>query len=430
MQLLSLLSLASLPLLAAASPLDKRRITSQPFIAPGPGPDKPSPNYAGANNGTLPPSFTVPGRSFDRIIQIWMENTNFADARAQDIIRNLEPQGLLLTNYHAVGHPSEPNYMASVYGSTFGMGDDAYYWVPSNVTSLFDVMDLNLISWACYQENMPTDGFQDLSYTQKSYVDPNFTYQYYMRKHNPCTFPRANAPYVNKSKAQRNRNFNDFAADLNAGRLPQWSFVTPNMINDAHDTGINYGAEFLQYWLVPLLANKNFNTDRTLIVLTFDENEDYTKENIVYTLLLGNGVPKQLRGTNDTTFYSHYSTISTVQANWRLASLGRNDTEPIMNNVFDWVARETGFKNTPFPAGQAQPYLNGVGAACGPLQSKKWHQFNAPPNVGTIGAGGRPAHVKPTLNLLQKDDGTCINNPANPYTSQTFEEHFQELVLP
>lgn len=429
MQLFTRLAPLVLAAFAAASPLDKRRLTSQPFIAPGTAPDQASPSYVGANNGTLPASINVPGRSFDRIIQIWMENTNFADARAQDMIRSLEPQGQLLTNYHGVGHPSEPNYLASVYGSTFGMGDDDYYWVPSNVTSLFDVLDLSHVSWACYQENMPTDGYQELSYTQKSYANPALTYSYYMRKHNPCAFPRENAPYVNKAKANRNRNFNDFAADLNASRIPQWSFVTPNMVDDAHDTGINYGAEFLQYWLVPLLANKKFNTDRTLIVLTFDENEDYSTSNNVYTLLLGGAVPKNLRGTNDTTFYSHYSTISTVQANWHLASLGRNDTEPIMNNVFGFVAQQTGFKNQNWPAGQ-QPLLNGEGAACGPLQNAKWHQFNAPPNVMSIGAGGLPAYVKPTMNILQRDDGTCINNPNNPYTSEATEQTFKEVVFP
>jgi hypothetical protein len=35
-------------------------------------------------------------------------------------------------------------------------------------------------------------------------------------------------------RAKRNRNFNDFAADLNASAIPQWAFVTPNMVDDGH----------------------------------------------------------------------------------------------------------------------------------------------------------------------------------------------------
>ncbi len=78
---------------------------------------------------------------------------------------------------------------------------------------------------------------------------------------------------MNPNRAARIRNFNDFAADVNANALPQWIYVTPNMVNDGHDTDINYSSAWLNYWLVPLLSNPNFNNDRTLILLTFDEND-------------------------------------------------------------------------------------------------------------------------------------------------------------
>jgi hypothetical protein len=37
----------------------------------------------------------------------------------------LAAQGILLTNYNGVTHPSEPNYVASIAGDFFGMGDDS-----------------------------------------------------------------------------------------------------------------------------------------------------------------------------------------------------------------------------------------------------------------------------------------------------------------
>jgi len=41
--------------------------------------------------------------------------------------------------------------------------------------------------------------------------------------------------------------------------------------SDGHDTGVAYAAQWLNYWLIPLLSDANFNTGKTLILLTFDE---------------------------------------------------------------------------------------------------------------------------------------------------------------
>lgn len=145
-----------------------------------------------------------------------------------------------------------------------------------------------------------------------------------MRKHDPLVIYDSVASV--SSRLSRIRNFNDFAADVNASALPQWLFVTPNMLDDGHDTSVDYIASWLQYWLVPLLNNTNFNDNGTLIVLTFDETETYTVNNNVLTLLLGGAVPENLRGSTDPTYYTHYSLLSTVEANWGLGSLGRGDT--------------------------------------------------------------------------------------------------------
>jgi hypothetical protein len=163
------------------------------------------------------------------------------------------------------------------------------------------------------------------SYSQPNYLNTSAPpYTYYVRKHSPLILYDSVANV--SERAARIRNFNDFAADINANVLPQWFFVTPNMVNDAHDTNINFTAAWLQYWLVPLLQDKRFNDDKTLIMLTFDENASYQINNQVYSLLLGGAVPKKLVGTTDSTYYTHYSALSTVEANWGLGSLGRGDT--------------------------------------------------------------------------------------------------------
>ena len=163
------------------------------------------------------------------------------------------------------------------------------------------------------------------SFTSKNYVNTSAApYVYYVRKHDPTIIYDSVASVP--SRLARHRNFNDFAADVNASALPQWIFVTPNMVDDGHDTSIDYAAQWLQYWLVPLLSNENFNDNNTLVVLTFDENESYNENNCVLTLLLGGAVPKSAWGTTDSTYYTHYSLLSTVEANWGLGSLGRGDT--------------------------------------------------------------------------------------------------------
>lgn len=154
--------------------------------------------------------------------------------------------------------------------------------------------------------------------------DEDSEYSFYVRKHNPVGI--FDSVSQNETRSGRIRNFNDFANDVVNGSLPQWSFVTPNMVNDAHDTTIDFTADFLEYFLVPLLEDDRVNNNRTLIILTFDENETYDIQNNIFTLALGGAVPAELKGTEDDTFYTHYSEISTVQNNWGLSSLGRGDT--------------------------------------------------------------------------------------------------------
>ena len=150
-----------------------------------------------------------------------------------------------------------------------------------------------------------------------------------------------NSVVSNDSLARNIKNFTDFAHDLKAKKLPQWAFITPNMTNDAHDTTIGFGAAWERTWLEPLLDNEDF-MKRTLVLLTYDEDKTYNKTNRIFSVLLGDAVPKSLVGTTDDTFYTHYSTIASVSANWFLPSLGRWDCGA---NIFQFLANATGYQN-------------------------------------------------------------------------------------
>lgn len=126
------------------------------------------------------------------------------------------------------------------------------------------------------------------------------------------------------SRLAKSKTFTAFDQELAANTLPQWMFITPNMTNDGHDTSVTVAGKWARNWLAPLLANENFNTDRTLIILTFDECETYSDPNRVYAVLLGGAITGK-EGTTDSTSYTHYSLTKTAEKNWSLGSLGLKD---------------------------------------------------------------------------------------------------------
>ncbi|KAI4519581.1 hypothetical protein K525DRAFT_205742 [Schizophyllum commune Loenen D] len=408
--------LASVIVLGALAGLPKAlAATAWRFSAPASSPTEQSANYTGFSNNTLQDTNVVEGKAFNRFIQIWLENTDFDDAGSTPAWENLAKRGLLLSSYHSLTHPSEPSYIASVGGDFWGLHNDDYYHIPENISTVVDLLDEKGISWATYQENMPTDAFYGYSYSSKNYLNASAKdYPFYMRKHNPLEI--YDSVSQNVTRQGRIRNFNDFANDLVNGSLSQWIFVTPNMVNDAHDTTTDFCADFLEYWLYPLLDDDRFNSEGTIIVLTFDENETYAKQNRVYTLVLGKGLPKHLVGKTDDTFYTHYSLLSTVEANWGLKSLGRNDVNKTMSNVFDFVAHKTGYKNVHVPE-KKRSHLNVTGVFAGPLNPQMYLPFYAPENLDVIGAGGQGVYVADSLDTSVKYStlGDAQNLTTQPY---------------
>lgn len=162
----------------------------------------------------------------------------------------------------------------------------------------------------------------------------------YVRKHNPLISYESVSK--NSTRLDKIKKLSDFERDMSSDQLPQWAFFTPNKKNDGHDTGLAHGAKWLRGWLEPLLENDSF-MNRTLVVVTFDENETYEDINRVYTVLLGGAIDSSKHGTSDSMYFNHYSVISSVSANWDLHSLGRWDCDA---NVFSFVADKTGYENT------------------------------------------------------------------------------------
>jgi acid phosphatase len=230
-----------------------------------------------------------------------------------------------------VCHPSQPNYFAAIAGDYFDYDDDSSHNLSTSYKTVVDLLEAEGLTWRTYQENMPS-----VCYTGSS------SRSLYYRKHNPFI----SFDLISKD-ANRCKNVvpsTQLQADLDAGYLPNYSFYTPNIKNDGHDTTVDFASKWFSGFLAPLLANPTFNNN-TLVVLTFDEADDYTDEtNHILGMLLGDAV-KDIKNTVDSTFYTHYSLISTVTSNWGLGNLGRNDINKPLSNVFSFVAALTGYQN-------------------------------------------------------------------------------------
>jgi hypothetical protein len=155
------------------------------------------------------------------------------------------------------------------------MENDDFNRIPSNISTVVDLLDTKGISWGEYQEDMPYAGYQGFNFTNQQNTSRND----YVRKHNPLII--YDSVTSNATRLSLIKNFTSFASDLEAKTLPQWSFMTPNMTNDGHDTTITFTANWARTFLTPLLNNSYF-MNNTLVVLTFDEDDTYTEHNSVY----------------------------------------------------------------------------------------------------------------------------------------------------
>ncbi|KAH9016771.1 hypothetical protein EDB85DRAFT_2295078 [Lactarius pseudohatsudake] len=115
-----------------------------------------------------------------------------------------------------------------------------------------------------------------------------------------------------------------------------------------------------------------------LVLITFDETESYDFNDRIFVLLLGGAVPESARGTVDSTYYTHYSSLSTVEANWGLGTRTLSNIYSVANR------RATRTSTSPSPT---IPLTNIPDTIQGPLNVQYYVPTTAP-NTSAVGAGG------------------------------------------
>ena len=113
------------------------------------------------------------------VFVIMMENKGYDEALGGDYTSSLARTYAVAPDYHAVAHPSLPNYLALTSGSTWGVKSDEYQSLPSNEDVGSELTSAG-IAWRAYMEDM-SDGCFD---SPKPYA----------LKHNPFAFYGGRCP--------------------------------------------------------------------------------------------------------------------------------------------------------------------------------------------------------------------------------------------
>ncbi|RCH92299.1 hypothetical protein CU097_009720 [Rhizopus azygosporus] len=250
------------------------------------------------------------GKYFDRVVIIIFENQDYKVAAKNKYLSTLTSKykGFTLTNYLATTHPSQPNYIALISGSTKGTNEDD----ESNINrkTIVDLLEAKGISWKTYQENYPGGCNKEMD------IGP------YARKHNP--FISFQNIQKNKSRCAKIVNSKQLDKDIKSNSVPQFVFYTPNLNNDAHDTNMGYASKWLKKFLTSRINEKAFS-ENTMFVVTFDEDDGGSDDNKVMTILFGPDFHPSSNKKTDHTKYNHYSLLRTIEDNWNLGDLGQND---------------------------------------------------------------------------------------------------------
>jgi phosphatidylinositol-3-phosphatase len=238
--------------------------------------------------------------AFNRVVVVVMENKARSEVlgnRAAPAFNAFARRGAVLSGYRGVTHPSLPNYLALVSGSTHGISSDCTTCTVAG-PSLADTLESKGLTWKTYAEGLPRPGWTG-PYSGR-----------YAKKHVPFLYFRR--VLASPARLKRVVPLTQLARDRAAGKLPTFSLVVPDLCHDMHDCSVATGDAWLKRFLPPLL-----NLPRTVVFVVFDESD--SADPGIPALALGSAVRP---GSHYSRAMSHYGLLRTIEDGLGLQRLG------------------------------------------------------------------------------------------------------------
>ena len=219
-------------------------------------PNKPSESAAAGSTAIRP------GLQVNHVFIVMEENHSYSDVIGNPQMPYLNSLAQTYSDapaYYADTHPSIGNYFMLTTGQII-TNDDGYtqtVYVDNVVRELLAAGK----TWKEYSEAIPYQGYYGGDTGE------------YAERHNPLSYM---SDVRNDPAQQQNLvPFTQLATDIANHALPNYGFIVPDLLHDAHDGTLAMADAWLQANIAPLLASPDFNTPGGgLLIITFDESED------------------------------------------------------------------------------------------------------------------------------------------------------------
>jgi len=251
---------------------------------------------------TPAPTKIATASTIKHVFVVVMENHSYAEVwnkSTTPYITSLGNSYARATNYHAITHPSLPNYLDLFGGSNYSITNDCSPSSTCHISAqnLADNLEAKGLTWKGYMESMPSPCYLTGAGT-------------YAPKHNPFVY--FDDIRTNSTRCQAHDvPFSSLAADLqSASTTPNYAMISPNLCNDTHDCSIGTGDTWLKNQIPAILNSPACTVDKCLVVLTWDE-DDSSQSNQVLTIFAGSGA--KTGGVASSASYTHFSLLRTIE---------------------------------------------------------------------------------------------------------------------
>jgi phospholipase C len=279
-----------------------------------------------------------PPQQWRHVVWIWFENRSYESvfgpgATATPYLRELADRCGLATNFHNETHPSLPNHLAAVAGTTAGTTRNCSpKGCSQSRDSLFGKVTAAGHEWRSYAESMPHNCAL-------------FDAGRYAVRHNPAAyFVPLRAQCAQQSVPMGDVYSGPLADDLAEGTLPEFAYLVPDLCHNMHHCTPAVGDRWLRAWMARLLASDGYTEGSTVVFLTWDEGDHSSGPGVecrgrpadrschIPTVVVS---PSTRPGTTVDVRFDHYSLLRTTEELLGLPGhLGAAARAPSMRQAF------------------------------------------------------------------------------------------------